>query len=106
MPKIVQVETFSTEFISIVRLKSDDGLEGYGQVAPYNADITATILHRQMAPIVLGVDPTDIDGLVYRCWISAHKFPGSYTCRAIAGIDTALWDMKGRREDNTNARKF
>jgi L-alanine-DL-glutamate epimerase-like enolase superfamily enzyme len=103
MPKIVSVETFSTEFISIVRLKTDDGLEGYGQVAPYNADITATILHRQMAPVALGADPTDIDDLVDRCWTGARKFPGSYTCRAIAGIDTALWDMKGRREDKSVA---
>ena len=27
-----------------------------------------------------------------------HKFPGSYILRAIAGLDTALWDMKGRIE--------
>ena len=52
MPKIASVETFSTNFISIVRVTTDDGLKGYGQVAPYNADITATILHRQMAPVV------------------------------------------------------
>ena len=27
-----------------------------------------------------------------------HKFPGSYRCRALAGLDTALWDLKGRQE--------
>ena len=27
-----------------------------------------------------------------------HKFPGSYVLRAMAGLDTALWDMKGRIE--------
>jgi hypothetical protein len=42
--KIVSVETFSTRYVSVVRIKSDDGSVGYGQVAPYNADITATIL--------------------------------------------------------------
>ena len=28
-----------------------------------------------------------------------HKFPGSYLCRAVAGLDTALWDLKGRLEE-------
>jgi L-alanine-DL-glutamate epimerase-like enolase superfamily enzyme len=27
-----------------------------------------------------------------------HKFPGSYVCRALAGVDTALWDLRGRLE--------
>ena len=26
-----------------------------------------------------------------------HKFPGSYLCRAMTGLDTALWDMAGKR---------
>lgn len=103
MPKIVSVETYSTEFISIVRVTADDGLQGFGQVAPYNADITSAILHRQMAPVALGADADDIDAIVDRCWTGAHKFPGSYTCRAIAGVDTALWDLKGRREGRSVA---
>ena len=27
-----------------------------------------------------------------------HKFPGSYVMRALSGLDTALWDLKGRKE--------
>ena len=27
-----------------------------------------------------------------------HKFPGSYLCRAMAGLDTALWDLRGKLE--------
>ena len=103
MPKIASVETFSTNFISIVRVTTDDGLQGYGQVAPYNADITAAILHRQMAPVVLGTDASDIEARVDACMIGAHKFPGSYTTRAIGGIDTALWDLKGKREGKSVA---
>ncbi len=26
-----------------------------------------------------------------------HKFPGSYLYRALAGLDTALWDLRGKR---------
>ena len=25
-----------------------------------------------------------------------HKYPGSYVRRALAGVDTALWDLLGR----------
>jgi L-alanine-DL-glutamate epimerase-like enolase superfamily enzyme len=98
MTNITSVETFSTQNIAVVRVRLEDGLEGYGQVAPYNADITSSIVHRQMARHVLGKDPSDIDALVERCVIAEHKFPGSYTCRAVGGIDTALWDLKGKRE--------
>src|SRR4029078_9678229 len=32
-----------------------------------------------------------------RCLEAQHKFPGSYVCRALAGVDTALWDLRARR---------
>ncbi len=96
--KIVSIETFTTAFVSIVRLRCDDGAEGWGQISPYNADISATVMHRQVAPHALGCDPADIDGLVDRIPEKEHKFPGSYLCRALAGLDTALWDLRGRLE--------
>jgi L-alanine-DL-glutamate epimerase-like enolase superfamily enzyme len=94
--KIAAIETFSDEFVALVRVRTDDGEIGWGQLAPYNADISATVLHRQVAPHAMGQDATDIEGLVARLPESEHKFPGSYLCRAIGGLDTALWDLRGR----------
>jgi L-alanine-DL-glutamate epimerase-like enolase superfamily enzyme len=94
--KIRQLETFSNEFVCFVRLTTDSGDVGWGQTSTYNADITATIFHRQVAPWALGADATDIDALVRRIEEREHKFPGSYRCRALAGLDTALWDLRGR----------
>jgi len=96
--KIKRIETFTTEFICFVRVTTDDGGEGWGQVAPYNADITAQVLHRQIAPWSLGRDALDIDALVDLIPEKELKFPGSYICRAIGGLDTALWDLRGKRE--------
>lgn len=94
--KIQKLETFANEFVCFVRLTSDTGDVGWGQTSTYNADITATIFHRQVAPWALGADATDIDGLVRLIEEREHKFPGSYRCRALAGLDTALWDLRGR----------
>ena len=96
--KIGSIETFSNEFVGFVRLRTDDGAEGWGQVSPYNADISALVLHRQVAPWALGRDALDIDALVDEIPEREHKFPGSYLRRALAGLDTALWDLRGRLE--------
>ena len=96
--KITRIETFTRDPIGIVRVRTDDGHEGFGQVAPFNADISAALLHRQIAPYVLGGDPLDVNGLSDRCVEGNYKFPWSYVCRALAGVDTALWDLRGRLE--------
>lgn len=96
--KIRSLETFSNEFVGFVRVRADDGAEGWGQVSTYNADITAQIFHRQIAPWALGADALDIDALVDLIPEKEHKYPGSYLRRALAGLDTALWDLRGRLE--------
>ena len=96
--KIVQLETFSNEFVCFVKLSTDSGHIGWGQTSTYNADISATIFHRQVAPWALGFDALDIDGALARIWEKEHKYPGSYRCRAMAGLDTAMWDLRGKIE--------
>lgn len=96
--KIQRIETFTTEFVCFVKVTSDDGAIGWGQVAPYHADITAQIIHRQVAPHALGQDALDIEYLVNLIPEREHKFPGSHLYRAIGGLDTALWDLRGRLE--------
>ena len=98
MPVIARLETFATPDVTIVRLTSVDGAIGWGQTSTYNADLTAQIFHRQVAPWVLGRDAYDIEGAVRIVEEREHKYPGSYRCRALAGLDTAMWDWRGRRE--------
>jgi len=99
--EIKRIETFSNEFVCLVRVTTDDGGEGWGQCAPYNADITARVLHRQVAPHALGRDALDIEALVDGIPEKEHKFPGSYLSRAIGGLDTALWDLRGKLEQKS-----
>jgi L-alanine-DL-glutamate epimerase-like enolase superfamily enzyme len=95
--KIESIETFTTRNLSFVRVTSKDGLQGYGQIAPYHANISALVLHQQIAPHALGADCNEIEALSAACIREEHKFPGSYICRAVGGLDTALWDLKGKR---------
>ena len=99
--KINRIESFANEFVGFVRVTAEDGVQGWGQVSTYHSDITAQVLHRQVAPHVLGwglgQDTTDLDDLLDLVTEREHKFPGSYLRRAMAGFDTAVWDMRGKR---------
>jgi L-alanine-DL-glutamate epimerase-like enolase superfamily enzyme len=94
--KLRSIETFSTPDVGFVRVTSEDGDQGWGQVSTYNSDITAQVLHRQVAPRMLGRDTTDLDDLLDLVTEREHKFPGSYLRRAMAGVDTAIWDLRGK----------
>ena len=91
------IETFTNQYVGFLRVTAEDGAQGWGQTSTYNADITAQVVHRQVAPWALGQDEDDIDRLVDLIPEREHKFPGSYLYRAITGLDTALWDLRGKR---------
>ena len=94
--RITRIESFTNEFIGFVRVTVEDGSHGWGQVSTYNADITCQILHRQVARWALGEDARAPAPLLQRIEEKEHKFPGSYLKRAMAGLDTALWDWRGK----------
>lgn len=96
--RITSIESYTDEFVCFVKVTTDQGFEGWGQTSTYNADITAQVLHRQVAPWVLGQSADDIGFLIERVEAKEHKFPGSYRCRANAGLDTALWDLHGKAQ--------
>jgi L-alanine-DL-glutamate epimerase-like enolase superfamily enzyme len=97
--KITSIESFvQGTNPGIVRVRTEDGAEGCGQLSPYDADITAAILHRKIAPFALGVDPADIGAVADRCMEKNYKFPWSFVCRALTGLDTVVWDWLGRHE--------
>ncbi|NKX45673.1 mandelate racemase/muconate lactonizing enzyme family protein [Roseicyclus persicicus] len=97
MDRIDRIETFCTRDVGFVRVTMEDGAQGWGQVSTYQSDITCTVLHRQVAPWMLGRDATDLDDLLDYVTEREHKFPGSYLRRALGGVDTAIWDMRGKR---------
>lgn len=94
--KIKKIETFSKQEVALVRITADNDIQGWGQISTYNSDISSLILHRDIANRVLGKDPANIDEIVDNCIESNLKFPWSYICRALGGVDTAIWDLYGK----------
>lgn len=94
--KIQALETWTQGGFGLLRVTTSDGREGWGQLSPFEPETTAAVLHRQVARQVLGQDPARIDAIVDRVIDANMKFPWSYICRALCGVDTAIWDLYGR----------
>ena len=94
--RIVRIESFCTLYVGFVRVTGEDGTQGWGQLSTYHSDITAQVLHRQVAPWVLGEPTDDLGALLDTVGEREHKFTGSYIVRAMGGVDTALWDLRGK----------
>jgi len=95
-PRIRRLETFCTPLVGFVRVTAEDGTMGWGQVSTYSSDLTCEILHRQVAPWALGRGMDALEEMIAEIPLREHKFPGTYLRRAMAGLDTAVWDWRGK----------
>lgn len=102
--KITAIDTLVRDQVAVVRVHTDDGVVGIGQTAPYQAGITAHVLHDMVAPMFLGRNPWDLEALVDDCLRTHYKFAGGFLPRAVAGVDTALWDVLGQVTSQPVAR--
>ena len=94
--KISKIESWVQGQYGFVRITTDNGQQGYGQLSSYDPQISAIVLHQKVVPHVLGQDPSRIDLLVDRVIDANMKFPWSFVCRALSGVDTAIWDLFGK----------
>lgn len=85
--------------ILTVLIHTDTGLVGLGETVD-KIPGSRGALHGTLAPLLLGRDPLDIEGL----WQSAadnilyHGFAGA-EMRALSAVDVALWDLMGKYYD-------
>lgn len=94
--RIAKIETFLKNDIPVCRVRADTGESGTGQCSTYGGAVTVKVLHEMLAPIVLGADPLQIEAIVDAVIDRTMKYPGSFVRRALSGVDTALWDLKGK----------
>lgn len=83
----------------LVKVNTDEGLFGIGEgltpVAPW---VAAEVVKRVLSQFLIGKDPRDTEALWEKLYStnSSRGYIRGYQMIAIAAVDMALWDLKGK----------
>jgi len=79
-----------------LKMETDEGVTGWGEpVVEGRADTVRTAVE-EFAPVLIGADPMRIEDLWQAMYRGGFYRGGPEVMSAIAGIDQALWDIKGK----------
>ncbi len=84
----------------LVELGTDDGEVGIGESAIYGgpASVVETMIHDELAPRILGEDPTKPEWLWQVMTGRSHQHgDGGVLPAAVSGLDIAIWDLLARK---------
>ena len=91
-----------TRPVVILRLRTDGGIEGLG-VSFYGGEMTGSLRMavEELAALTVGEDPFRIEATVRKLRVAAGDScgPGGIFPLALAAVDVALWDIKGKAVD-------
>jgi D-galactarolactone cycloisomerase len=88
----------STRSTTLLRIDTDEGIYGLGS-ASGNGELIEAIVGKVLKPLLLGMDPTDIDAIWDKAYVrGGHKEFGTRGVGVVAlsGVDIALWDILGK----------
>lgn len=93
--------TVSTRHYGLVKVRSDDGVEGIGfcYVGSAGGGLFAAAVEQLLAPVLIGKDSHAVEGLWSAMYQESLLQGRSGTVmRAISALDTALWDLNARTQ--------
>jgi L-alanine-DL-glutamate epimerase-like enolase superfamily enzyme len=80
-----------------VKATTDDGLVGWSEVTDsHGSPRGLTGVVEDLAPLVVGRDPRPVEAIYWDLYRATRQSPGSIVAKAIAGIENALLDLKGK----------
>ena len=80
----------------LVEVETDTGIVGIGE-AGLGGGATATVIEKDLAPMLVGEDPLMIEGLWQRMFARTRQYGRrGVVMQGISGIDIALWDIAGK----------
>lgn len=80
-----------------VRIEASNGTIGWGECSPNGIGVIQTLVKDLLAPLVTGASPFDTEKLWEEMFWTNHDLgAGGALTYAIAGVDNALWDLKGK----------
>jgi galactonate dehydratase len=86
--------------LTFVVVRTDEGLEGFGEVRMINeTDALLGYLAEAVPVHVLGADPFEIEALIQRMWRREYARAGQIAMSALAVLEMACWDIVGKALD-------
>jgi L-rhamnonate dehydratase len=80
-----------------VEVESDDGLIGHGLTSITEENVIAEIVNSVAGPAIMGDDPLAHERIWDKLyWMLMPRGQTGYAAHALAAIDVALWDLKGK----------
>lgn len=80
-----------------LKIETDEGLYGIGDASLNGRELAvASYLNDHVIPCLIGRDPAQIEDIWQYLYRGAYWRRGPVTMSAIAAVDTALWDIKGK----------
>lgn len=81
----------------IVRIETADGLVGYGDATLNGREsVVKELIDAHLSEMLVGKDAANITDIWQMIYIGTYWRGGPVTMTALAGIDMALWDLKGK----------
>jgi galactonate dehydratase len=94
---ITTVETFVLgERQLLVRIGTDEGLAGWGDASLEHRPGTVAAAIRELSGQLIGADPLPVTAHWQRLSRGGFYRGGAVLASAVAGLDQALWDLRGR----------
>lgn len=100
VPRTDAIQAFVRQETPMVTLRTDDGVAGtgYSYTIGTGGGSVMALLRDHLAPRLIGRDPDRIEAIWKDLFFHTHATAvGAITALALAAVDTALWDLRGRR---------
>ena len=98
--KVTAIKTFicnafRTNFV-FVKVETDSGLHGWGEATLEYKELTVQAAIHDLESYLIGKDPHNIEAFRHDCYRDAYWRGGPVLMSALAGVEMALWDFKGK----------
>lgn len=95
--KITDVKSYLFKKACFIKIETSEGVSGWGESDGANRNFTPVYIEKSLKKYLIGKDPFDSEGIWQEAYLKGLEtgiggvHPGS-----LAGIDNALWDLKGK----------
>jgi L-alanine-DL-glutamate epimerase-like enolase superfamily enzyme len=94
---IAKVEAFAVPRAIFVKVTADDGTAGWGEAGHSGGALVERVIRQELDKLYEGGDVFDGDGLWAKAYYELDELgPGGLASQAQAGVDCALWDLRGK----------